>query len=123
MSGYNVKNFLLKGTSQAIGASETDTAVTVPFKISENDSKNTLVKLVASGHSGTVTGKLQDSFDGGTTWEDVASVSITGNGNFEIEHDHSEASTGVMWTLGRVVITTAAASGVTIDKVYVTRRT
>ena len=123
MSGYNVKNFLLTGTSQVIGASETDTPVTPAFKISENDSKNMLVKLVASGHSGTVTGKLQDSFDGGTTWEDAGSVSITGNGNFEIEHDHSEASTGVLWALGRIVITTAGASGVTIDAAYVTRRT
>lgn len=124
MAGYQVKNYLLNGAAQSVGASATAQAVTPTFTITAGDSKNLLVKVVASGVTSTtgITAKLQDSFDGGTTWEDAGEVDITTDGNFEIEHDAGEATTGVLWNLGRVVATTGTGDAVTVDAVYVSRR-
>lgn len=125
MSGHRVNDVLLRQTPVAVGASETDgVVVSNNITISAGDSK--LMKVMVTVEDfvaeGTVTAKLQDSFDGGTTWQDAGSVSITDDGNFEINHNIYDGQTAPLWTLGRVIVTTAASSGVTVTAVRVTRR-
>lgn len=124
MAGYTAKDLLTDKTNIVIGASETDTVVTRNFKISNGDSKSMLVKVEAITTTiGTaVTANLQDSWDGGTTWADVKTVSITGDGAFEIEVNALDGADTLMWPLGRVTIDSGSGDAATITNVYVTRR-
>lgn len=118
----NRKNMVLKGTAQAVAASQTKQVVSDTIEgLSTEDSKVFQVVIEVSGHSGTVTGVLQDSPDG-SNWSDVKTVSITGDGQFEIANNVYNGTDAPMWNQARVCITTAAASGVTVDKVIVSRR-
>lgn len=122
MSGHRVDNVLLRQAAQAVGASATDQVVSSNFPITAEDSKMMKIMVAVTGKSGTVTAKLQDSHDGGTTWGDAGSVSVTADGNFEINHNIYDGTTATLWPLGRVVITTSTTSGATITAVRVTRR-
>lgn len=121
MSGHRTDNVLIKQTTQVVGASATKQAVSNVFSISAEDSKLMKVMVAVTGHSGTVTAILQDSHDG-TTYADVASVSVTGDGDFEINHNIYDGTSAPMWVHGRVVVTTAGASGASITACRVTRR-
>ena len=124
MSSYQAINRLLRETNVVIGASETDTPITADFAVTPEDSKHIKVAVVATTVTSTtgINARLQDSYDGGTTWTDVASVEITAAGTFEIEHDVSEASTGMMWPLARVIVDSGVSDAATVTAVYVTTR-
>ncbi len=122
MAGYTIKNRLTDLTSIVQGASVTAAAVTKSFKISDSDSLHTNVAVTASSVTGTATIILQSSFDGGTTWIDSAATGTISNGTTQFDLNVSNGSDTQIWPLGRVVLTTAGASGATIDAVYVSTR-
>jgi len=122
MAGYTIKNRLTDLTSIVQGASVTKAAVTKNFKISDGDSKHTLLAVTASSVSGTATIFLQSSFDGGATWVDSVATGTISNGTTQFDLNLSNGSDTQTWPLGRVVLTTAGASGATIDAVYVSTR-
>ena len=124
MSAYQRINRLLRETSIVVGASAVDTPVTAPFALTPADSKNIKVKVVAASVTSSegIHARLQDSFDGGVTWEDAGTIEITGNGVFEIDYDYSEGSVGTLWPLARVTIDSGAGDAATITAVHVTQR-
>ena len=125
MAGYTIKDRLINTTAIAVGASETDTVLTSEFKISHEDSMALLVRLDTSAVTVTnaITAKLQSSFNGGTTWVDSNTVSITGNDSYQIEINAYQGTPDViLWTLARVVITSGVSDAATVDNVYVTTR-
>ena len=118
MAGYSTRNFLLAGVTQAIGNSETDTPVTTNFKISESDADNLMVKIECSSVSATATIKLQHTWNAEDGFEDVSGATVAAaNGFVEI------ATTGPLWPVGRIVVTTNGSGAVDVDAVYVSRRT
>lgn len=124
MAGYTSRDLLTDKTSIVIGASETDTVVTRNFPITHEDSKSMIVKVEVTTTTITnaVTANLQDSWDGGTTWADVKTVSITGDGAFEIEVNAIDGADTLMWPLGRITIDSGVDDAATITNVWVTRR-
>lgn len=118
----NRKSCLLGGTSQAVEASATKQVVSeVVNSVSEADSMIVQVMIEVSGYSGTVTGILQDSHDG-DTWNDVKTVTIDDDGQFEIVNNVYNGTDEPTWNQLRVAITTAAASAVTVDEVTISKR-
>ena len=121
MAGYTAKEELLGATTQTLGASVTAQAVTGEFRFSNPDSLNELVDVRAASVTvgGGITAKLQDSWDK-STWFDVKSVAITADGSFQIRTNvQTTADQAVLptRTFGRVVVTTGAASAVSITRV------
>ena len=74
MSGYTVRNKLLRSAAVSVGASETNTPVSNTFTITAEDSLNFLTQLQLSAVSQTtgLTMKLQHAPDG-ESWQDVGS--------------------------------------------------
>jgi hypothetical protein len=92
--------------------------------ISADDADSFRADLTISGHSGTVSAYLQMSHDG-TTWIDGKSVSISGNGNAAIVYNLNVAGDQAYMPLApicRIAITTAGASGATVDAAWVATR-
>jgi hypothetical protein len=126
-NGYSARNYLKKGATITLGASETDTVVSEVFRVSAGDSLYLNVYLTADNTTVAtgITANLQHSYDGGTTWLDVGSnsqVSITGDADFQIKHKFDETNDQVMWPMGRVVVSTGAGDAADITAVRVTRR-
>ena len=122
-NGWAPKNVVKSGLA-AIGASQTNLAISNDFGISAQGACQGMVIAVAvSGVTvgAGITAKLQSGISG--TFVDSKSVSITGNGTFYIKllaANSSDASTYLpLLTGGRVVVTTGAGSACTIDAVYV----
>lgn len=124
MAGYTSEDLLINLTQVAVGASETDTPVTVPFRASHEDSMAMMVNVVCTSVTVTnaITANLQDSYDGGTTWADVKTVAISGNGTFEVEVNAWDGSDTIMHPLLRVTIDSGVGDAVDVDNVWVTRR-
>jgi hypothetical protein len=74
MSGYTVRNKVLRAADVVLGASETNTQVSNVFTITAADSLNFLaqVRLSAATHVTGITAKLQHCADG-ENWQDVGS--------------------------------------------------
>jgi hypothetical protein len=116
---YKGINKALAGT-KIFGASVTAAPCSEPYRVTENGSKYLRVAIVAS----TVTAgagiavKLQELLAG--TWTDVAgkTVSVTGNGTFQLQLNpiDDKALLPLCDTI-RVVITTGAGSAATINTV------
>ena len=123
MAGYQSKDLLINNTQIAVGASETDTPITVPFRASAEDSMAMIVNVVCTSVTVTnaITANLQDSYDAGTTWADVKTVAISGNGTFEIEVNAFDGSDTIMHPLLRVTVDSGADDAVDVDNVWVTR--
>lgn len=108
---------------KVIGASETEVEVGT-FSVTDYSSLNLRVGMVVSAVSGTVTVKLQGRVVGGD-YEDLSSAnsSITvSNGSNSIRLNKEVAADQADMPLTkdiRVVVTTAAASGVTINRMAV----
>jgi hypothetical protein len=106
-----------------IGASQTNTPISLTFSVSKAGSLNILVAIQCSAVTAGagITAKLQSSVTG-ADWLDGNSVSVTGNGwfyirmNIEVSADQAKLP---LADLGRVVLTTGAGSAATIDAVYV----
>ena len=124
MAGYLSRDLLINKTQIAVGASETNTPITVPFRASSEDSMAMIVNVVCTSVTGTnaITANLQDSYDGGTTWADVKTVAISGNGTFEIEVNAHDGSDTIMHPLLRVTVDSGVSDAVDVDNVWVTRR-
>jgi len=124
MAGYQSKDLLINNTQIAVGASETNTPITVPFRASAEDSMAMIVNVVCTSVTVTnaITANLQDSYDAGTTWADVKTVAISGNGTFEIEVNAFDGSDTIMHPLLRVTVDSGADDAVDVDNVWVTRR-
>lgn len=127
-TGYIVKDLLLRGAEVTVA--NATTVVSSEFNPGAEGSLNLLVKVVAdtvTAGSG-VTAKLQESYDGGNTWEDVgnrAEVSVTGDGAFEISlisTDTSDAAQLPLWPKCRVAVTAASDATATVTHVYVALR-
>jgi hypothetical protein len=126
-NGYSQRDMLLRGAQVAVGASETDTVVTNTFAMSPEDSKFCLIRIVCTSVTVTnaISAELEHSWDGGTTWLTLGTdddVSISGNGTFEIEHNHENTNSQLTWPLCRVTVTSGVSDAVDVDAVYVTRR-
>lgn len=123
MSAYSSRAFLLNNSEPpSIGNSVTEEVISQVDLISCDDSKDLYVVAECSGVSGAGTViKLQECHRKDGTFTDVsgATVTVTGNGNFEIYY-RSE-STSIKPFL-RVVVTTGGSDAVTIDKLFRTRR-
>lgn len=129
MAGYSTREFLLGGASIAVGASATDTVVSVPFAMSAYDSYDFVVRIKTSATTVTtaITANVQEQWQG-AAWEDVgnrAQVSITGNGWFEIQMTRDDANDLAQLPTApkcRVVVSTGTGDAVTIDSIIVSRR-
>lgn len=99
-----------------IGASQTNVPISKKFPITAGGSKHLVVCITVSAASGTVTAKLRSSLGTGTA-VDAKTVSITGAGDFYIKLNNNVTADQAylpLLSLGEVVITTAAASAVTV---------
>ncbi len=134
MSTTQAKSYLLGGASQTVGASATDTPVSAPFNITARSSLEGLrVDLAVSSATATtgITAKLQHSYDGGTTWDDVdatiAKVAVTTTASalrFSIPlnaRDSTDSPVFPLRPLGRVVVSSGLSDTVTITDVRVTQ--
>jgi hypothetical protein len=120
-SGYTSKSVLLRNTAQVVGASATKTVVSSVFPITADDSTHFRADLTASVSSGTCSYMLQTSQDG-TTWVDGKVISIAADGNIAINYLAEVAGDQTylpLRPLGRFAVTTAGASGVTVDAIRV----
>ena len=118
MNAWIPNTVTLPGLS-AIGASQTDAPISKKFPITAGGSKNIVICISASAASGTVTAKLRTSLGTGTA-VDAKTVTITGAGNFYIKlNSDVTGDQGFLplLSLGEVVVTTAAASSVTVTSV------
>lgn len=118
MNAWIPNTVTLPGLS-AIGASQTDAPISKKFPITAGGSKNIVICISASAASGTVTAKLRTSLGTGTA-VDSKTVTITGAGNFYIKLNNDVAGDQAylpLLSLGEVVVTTAAASSVTVTSV------
>ncbi len=124
MAGYASEDLLINKTQIAVGASETNTVITNPFRASHEDSMAMMVNVVCTSVSVTnaITANLQDSIDGGTTWADVKTVTISADGTFEIEVNAWDGGDTIMHPLLRVTVDSGASDAVDVDNVWVTRR-
>lgn len=116
MAGYSTRDFLIGGTSISVSA-PSDEPLTPSFKISEGDADNLLIAVKCSGTSGTVNLQLQHTWDTAEGFVDVSGATVVAaDGTVFI------STTGPLWPVARVV---AADGGgdVTIEAVYVSRRT
>jgi hypothetical protein len=118
MNAWIPNTVTLQGLS-AIGASQTDAPISKKFPITAGGSKNLVICITVSAASGTVTAKLRSSMGSGTA-VDSKTVSITGAGNFYIKLNNDVSGDQgflPLLSLGDVVVTTAAASSVTVTSV------
>lgn len=120
---YSAQSVLKNGTEQVIGASQTSVPVSELILVTPEGSHSCIVGLNVSGYSGTVTAKLQHSLVGGdlANWRDDGTVTINASGWFYIDHFAYATTNGntVKYPIGsiaRVVVTTNAASGVTVEQ-------
>lgn len=116
-----VPNTITLPNLSAIGASQTDAPISKKFPITAGGSKNIVLCISVSAASGTVTGKLRSSL-GNVSPVDSKTVSITGAGNFYIKlNSDVSGDQGFLplLSLGEIVVTTGAASSVTVTSVQV----
>ena len=113
MAGYSTRNVLRNEQAQTVGANQTNQAITKIFNMSSG-------VTVGTG----ITAKLQHAYKKTVAFQDISpavQVSVTGDGNFELEFDVTEDNAKPLWPLGRIVITTGAGDSVTVDGVVITR--
>lgn len=118
MNAWIPNTVTLQGLS-AIGASLTNAPISKKFPITAGGSKNIVVCISVSAASGTVTAKLRSSLGVGTP-VDAKTVSITGAGDFYIKLNNDVSGDQAylpLLSLGEVVVTTGAASSVTVTAV------
>jgi hypothetical protein len=120
---YSARQVLKQNATQVLGASQTLVPVSDEILVTGEGSRNCIVGLKVSGYSGTVTATLQHSLVSGVgaNWRSDDTVSITGNSWFYIDHFAYTLNTvnTIKYPIGsiaRVVITTGAASGVTVEQ-------
>lgn len=126
MAGYSTRNVTKDSAAQVVGASVTAQAVTNIFNMSSEDAKYFRAVLEVSGVTvgAGITASLQHTYKKTATFKELSpaiSVSITGNGEFELEFDVSEANNKPTWPLAQIVITTGVGSAITVDNVIITR--
>ena len=118
MNAWIPNTVTLQGLS-AIGASLTNAPISKKFPITAGGSKNIVVCISVSAASGTVTAKLRSSLGVGTP-VDAKTVAITGAGDFYIKLNNDVSGDQAylpLLSLGEVVVTTGAASSVTVTAV------
>lgn len=124
MSGtYKGLNQILNGSSVTMTPNAT-TALTGNLPLDSKERGHLLVKVVLSGVivAGSVTVKLQDSFNGGATWEDVKTAAVTVSGNYELTNNINNGTDGLIWPLVRVVlVSTNAGDTATATAVWAAR--
>jgi hypothetical protein len=117
----NIGIRLVGDSSVVIGASETNTPVTLPTRAINVAALRISIKVSSVTASAGITAKLQDSsFEG--VWNDVASaeVNITANGIFEIVMNPDDSALPLRDRL-RVVVSSGAGDAVTVDSVVATK--
>ena len=124
MAGYNTKDFLKDKDSVVIGATEANIVVD-KFRMSELDSKEITVVITASSVTvGTaITAKLQHSYDGGIVFTNADTQAIAGNGNISMTFSYVAGTNTGLGPLARIEVATGSGDAVTIDNVWITRRT
>jgi hypothetical protein len=116
MPGYASQNRLLNGQSQTVSA-PSDVPVSSNYKISEFDADNHQIAIKCSGTSGTVNLQLQHTWDVDEEFVDVSGATVVAaNGTVII------STTGPLWPVARVVAADGGGS-VTVEAVYISRRT
>ncbi len=117
MSGYTSESVLLAATAQAVAASQTDQVVSKVFTLSKDDSRYSVFDFNCSGISGTVTAKIQDSHDGSKWYDSKTATISTQYTRLDISADDTTNDINYvpLRPLCRLVITTAGASGATVD--------
>ena len=122
-NGWSPKGNLKKNGLPAVGASETNLAISEIFTLSAGGAvEGLVVKITASGVTlaTAITAKLQTAID--QEWVDSKTVSITTNGNFYIKLLGNAAADQTFLPLlasGRIVITTGAGDAVTVDTIKI----
>lgn len=104
-----------------IGASQTEAPISYVFPVGANPlvfKVNIVITAITVG--GGITAKLQSH--NGSTWVDVASVSITSTGVFVIKIHPYDGNDIVLDERVRVVCTTGIGSSVTISNVIMYRQ-
>jgi hypothetical protein len=114
--GYTSKSILLGSVAQVVPASQTKQVISPVFAISAEDSLDFRADVTAASTSGTTSIMLQTSHDG-VTWIDGKVVTVA-DGNVAITYLDTVAGDQTylpLRPLGRLAVTTAAASGTTIS--------
>jgi hypothetical protein len=124
MSGYTSESVLLQAAAQVLGASVTKQVVSNVFHFSAEDSLYSVFEITSSGRSGTVTAYLQTSLDG-TTWSDTKTVTVNANAVY-LKISANDTTNDIDYVplrpLGRLAVTTAGASGVSVDNIVRSKR-
>lgn len=120
MNGW-VPNTVTLPNLTAIGASQTNVPISKKFPITASGSKNIIVCITTSAAAGTVTAYFRTSL-GGLAPIVAKSAVLSGANSFYIKlNSNVDTTAGVLplLCLGEVVVTTEAASSVTISSVQV----
>lgn len=120
MNAWIPNTVTLPGLSP-LGASQVDAPISKKFPITAGGSKNMVICITVSASSGTVTAQFRTSLGSGTPVNVPGkTATITGAANYYIKiNSDVDTTAGVLplLSLGEVVVTTAAASSVTVTSV------
>ena len=118
MNGWAPKQVVKEGLS-AFGASQASTPITKEFGITASGASVGMVIIVkASGVTGTCAAEFQTGVD--SYWESVSSIATLANGYNVLRYNMpTDAAAMPFLAKGRMMLTTAAASGCTIEGVQV----
>jgi len=118
MNGWAPKQVIKEGLS-AFGASQASTPITKEFAITAGGASVGMVIVIkASGVSGTCDAEFQTGVD--SFWESVSTLTPLANGYNVLRYNMpTDAAAMPFLAKGRLMLTTAAASGCTIESVQV----
>lgn len=123
MNAWSPRNISALNAPVAVGASQTNAPVSIPFGITAGGSRNIVVAAKVSGVTAGagITLKLRSAI-GTNTAQDSKTAAVTADGMHYIKLV-AESSTDQAFlpllSLGQLVVTTGAGSAITVDNVWV----
>lgn len=125
-NGFGVLPILKQGATQAVAQNQTKQVVSgeaTPCSAGDTEITQVFLTLSSTVVATSVTAYLEDTHDGGTTWNTVASASISnGATSAEIVHNIHDGAADPMWPVCRVSITTGAGDSLNVTACRISRR-
>jgi hypothetical protein len=124
MNAWIPREVTLPAGTPTVGASQTDKAISKPYRITAGGALNCVIAVTTSNTTvaAGITAKLRSSVNAEGTFVDSKTVAITGDGTFYIKLQTNAAGDQThlpLLSVGDVVITTGAGDTVDINKVEV----